>query len=158
MLLSKFLKDYKKYNINQYPTGYVYKLTDSLTNTVYIGSTKQDPVYRFRKGWKRCSCKHFKNPTVEILSVLNLNEFPDNGLRSIEQYWMDKHSELCVNQIRSFTTKEQRLEQLRKSSRKYKTNPNNKQKIKESKKQYYLKNRTKILKKQKQKYAAKKCK
>ena len=49
----------------------VYKLTCNETGKVYYGSTKSTLEVRKSKGWKKCSCENFVNPTMELVETVD---------------------------------------------------------------------------------------
>ena len=80
----------------------VYKLTCNETGKVYYGSTKQTLELRKRVGWKRCSCKDFINPTIELVETVD----DLDNLRQREDYYIRNFE--CVNKHRAMITDEEK--------------------------------------------------
>jgi len=108
----------------------IYKITSSQTDKIYIGSTRESLSKRF--------CHH-KSPD-NLCSSHILMTFPDAKIeliekcseddrRSREQYWIDFHKELCINQIRA-----EAKPQKQRSAEYRAANP---EKVKESFKKWY---------------------
>lgn len=127
----------KKMGIRNYSFGKIYKLT--IDDLVYIGSTTQMTLHRRlekhqesyektkngEKGYYMTSFILFEKGIPEITLV---EKYPCNNndeLRMRERHWYDQYE--CVNKIKPFTSKDEYLE---------------------AKRQFYQKNKEKILEKQ----------
>ena len=71
---------------------FVYKLTCSKTGKVYYGATRKDPKIRLSKGHRKCSCKDFINPTLEIIEE---NIETQEQMYERENYYIKNYD--CVN-------------------------------------------------------------
>ena len=110
----------------------VYKLTCSETGKVYYGSTKRTLEVRKSWGWKRCSCKDFVNPTMELVEkVDNLD-----NLRQREDYYIRNFE--CVNKHRAMITDEE------KDAYQHEYWEKNRERINARKMELYDKNRDKV--------------
>ena len=98
---------------------FVYKLTCE-TGKIYYGATKNDAYYRRSKGHYNCSCKDFKNPTIEIVEQVE-NEIK---LYEREKYYIQNYE--CINKRDSIIDKKERMKFLKK-----RWDNNNKEKIKQ---------------------------
>jgi len=118
----------------------VYKLTCSETGKIYYGSTKQTLENRKQKGWQRCSCEDFVNPTIELVETVNdldnLLEREDYYIRNFE----------CINKYRVMITDEEKKEYFRQYRK------DNREKVMARMKAYREKNRDRINAKRRELY------
>jgi hypothetical protein len=148
----------------------VYKLICNETGKVYYGSTKNTLEVRKQYGWKKCSCKDFVNPNMELVETVddlnNLLEREDYYIRNFE----------CVNKHRVMITDEEKdaykreyylknIDKFNEQQRQYylkvkdvkiakqkKYRENNLEKRRAIEKKYYLKNSDKIKERQREYY------
>lgn len=84
--------------LEDFKTGYIYKLVCSETGDVYYGSTRSDPIYRYKQHLRQrniCSSKCLKNPTMHILEI-------KEGISKVELELIEKHyilNNTCVNKV-----------------------------------------------------------
>ncbi len=103
--------------LEDYKTGYIYKLVCSETGDCYYGSTRNDPVYRYKQHLKEdncCSSKCLKEPTMHILEI-------KEGISKLNLELIEKHyilNNTCINKIVT------RRKQKERYNHKKKSNPN----------------------------------
>ena len=122
---------------NNLKVGYIYKICNKKTDKIYIGSTVQNLKKRFCKHKTRCK-KYFetnkdyitsieivKDETSYIEEIEKVYFINKNELLKKEFSYIDKYKNICVNKNKT---------------------------LKPDKKEYYEKNKEKILKNRKEKY------
>ena len=119
-----------------YSKGKIYKIIDESNGDLYIGSTIQELITRFRThGFFKVYNKQKSNCKISLIE-----EYPCDNRRELEereQYWIDRTD--CINKTRAFTTKEMEREMARKQSCKYYLE--NKDKCKKKSSNYYYENK-----------------
>lgn len=114
----------------------IYKLLSSHTDKIYVGYTIRSLNTRlwahrvdYRKYLKSeldyiSSIEIFKlSLTIEDVEIELLEEFEDENLIKIkEQYWMDKYKDIIVNKNKCYLTNEERKENARIISGRWKNN------------------------------------
>jgi len=124
----------------RYKKGKIYKLICTETLDLYIGSTIMslyDRLRCHRKSSNNCESKYFVNPVIELIE-----NYPCNNkleLRKREQYYIDSFE--CINIYKSYQTKEDRKEYMKKFGKKYRED--NKEKRKEYNKKWREDNKEK---------------
>jgi len=142
--------------------GFVYKITSTAGDKVYVGSTLDSLNRRFvrhKKHFKEKSTTNskilFEEYGVETCSIhlLESVEFEEKAdLLFRERYWIE-NTPCCVNQLRPIITDEEKAEIKRKHYEKVKDTEEHKQSSLEIQKRYYANHREKVLEKAKA-YAA----
>ncbi len=82
--------------------GFIYCLTCSETNKKYFGSTSNLLEVRKNKGWCKCSCNDFINPTIEIMEEIDYVDIKELLLME-NKYILENE---CVNNNLAIRTRE----------------------------------------------------
>lgn len=104
--------------LEEYKTGYIYKLVCSETGDTYYGSTRNDPVYRYKQHLKDnnvCSSKCLVDPKMHILEIKEGISKLD--LELIEKYYILNNT--CINKVVPRRTHRERYEQRKKNNPNY---------------------------------------
>lgn len=110
--------------MSNYKNGKIYKLTSPNTHMIYIGSTIQPLETRFiihrhetkhNKGNSSANMFIWGDPQIELIENYPCNSKKELLLR--EQYYMDLHSDYCVNARTAYTDKKEYGKKYRESER-----------------------------------------
>ena len=119
-----------------YSKGKIYKIIDESNGDLYIGSTIQELITRFRThGFFKVYNKQKSNCKISLIE-----EYPCDNRRELEereQYWMDRID--CINKTRAFTSKELEKQKNKKRSSKYYLE--NKEEYNKKSSKYYYENK-----------------
>ena len=151
--------------------GSVYKITSSQTNKVYYGSTILSLKERFRLHYVKY--KRYVNGKITKLQVFDILQFDDSKIELLEEYEVQNQKELliyerkyiieneCCNKVIPLRTSKEWVSDNREKVNEYARNhydynkakeerEGNKERIKSTKAMWYLNNRERLVKKQKE--------
>ena len=87
--------------------GYIYKITNTENNLIYIGSTIQSLTQRYNE--HKCRNKnpvmYYKNPVIQELEQMNFNKIED--LKKREQYYLNLYDNK-VNIMKAYESYEEK--------------------------------------------------
>jgi hypothetical protein len=122
--------------------GYIYMIKCNINNECYIGSSvqknKKDRLRHHKGKYNECVSKQIIDRNdYQYIILEDILDIDKKQLRIKEQEYIDKYD--CINKLRAYRSQEQKKQNNKQRRKEY--YENNKEKIKEYKKQYEKNNK-----------------